>query len=266
MKDDEFVLKILKRFSYLFLILNLFFVAALFVFVDVGLYISASLYSIGVPLSYFAASRKGHIVGVFLVVLVSLFSLKRGLLLATIFHWLLTTKFRVKGLLLSILSVLLIFFVAFWIFHLFPDTLFSKLIESNISRSIESGSSVDSISSGRVSIMIAVFNELSGIYELLFGAGFGVVFNAYGFLAGHSAEWLTSGVDVIIGHFWLLHGVFFGTILFALISFSISYLYFTRYYKNDAIFAFFVNLLAFNFLVSLTSFTPCGACQHSWRV
>ncbi len=256
LQNDDFIVAILRLFSYIILFVNIIFVFGLFVFVDVGLYISASLYSIGFSLSYFISSRKNHGAGVLSVVLVSIFSLKRGLLLATLMHWLFTVKFKLKSLFFALFSLLAILILAYGIYQQFPDAFFSKLIESNISRSLESGSSVDAVSSGRVSIMIAVFNELSGIYKFIFGSGFGVIFDAYGFLEGRSAEWLTSGVDVIFGHFWLLHGVVLGTILSALVSFSIFYMFFTSYYKSDVIFAFFVNLLAFNYLVSLTSFTP----------
>ncbi|WP_342630746.1 hypothetical protein [Marinobacter alkaliphilus] len=254
--DDRFLISTIRRFAYLILVVNLFFLSALFVFVDVGLYISASLYSVGFSLSYFLSSRKVHPLGISQVLLVSLLSLKRGLFLATILHFLLVSKIGFKSFFIVFLAALMLFFGVYATYEIFPDSFFSKLIEANISRSIDSGSSLDAVSSGRVSIMTAVFNEISDFYGLIFGAGFGVVFNAYGFLDGRTAEWLTSGVDVIFAHFWLIHGVVFGTILYFIISFFIVYLFFTRFYKLDVIFAFFVNLLAFNYLVSLTSFTP----------
>jgi hypothetical protein len=254
--DDDFIVRSIRRFSYGFIFINIVFLIILFIFVDVGLYISASLYSIGFALSYFLSSRSRHSLGLLQVLLVALFSLKRGLLVATILHFFLVGKFSFRNVVFFLIAVLILFFGVYAIYQVFPDAFFSKLIDANVSRSIESGGSLDSVSSGRVSIMTAVLHELSSIYNFVFGAGFGVVFNAYGFLEGRTSEWLTSGVDVILGHFWLIHGVVFGTILFVVVSCSIFYLFLTRYYKSDLIFAFFANLLAFNYLVSLTSFTP----------
>jgi len=234
-----------RVFSYAIIFISLAIYILIYSSLTTAIHISLTISALSWPFIYGLQKRKKLIFwgSTFMIFA----SLKRGLWLAALAMILFASSKRQ-----ILLSVAITAFVALFLINNFSDTTLGIIVLNKFN--FGAGVGFDEISSGRVSVLLSVNSALAENDAILTGLGFGATFIANSQLPSATNDWVTNGVDVVFGHFWLLHGYVAGTVLFLLYSAAfLAPAIWNRTYK-DSVLGFFSAMSIFSYIMSLSTF------------
>ena len=259
--DDNFY-KYLGFISFCFLCMCAYFVFIILIKTSGSTALSLTIYSLGIPLCYYMTKARPSVLYYGSLILAVL-TFKRGIwvsVASVIFIGQKLNKkfsvFRISPLLIFSIGMLSLFVLLLSVYSDAADlNKLQNLFHSKLFKDSKNASgTMDLLTSGRVTNFFAVIYELEIRNSLLTGLGFGATYDAsYG---SNRETWITSGVDVIFLHFWLMHGLVIGTILFVAVVLFVLNNYRILSVHRERYFVFLYLLLVFNFTNSIFTFIP----------
>lgn len=215
------------------------------------------------PLAYFlSATHHSNSYGKLVSTIIIFLTMKRGLWITAVIGLMIGgVKLRRRHLLRNGLGIALLFVLtlsAMLSGGIDIQKPFLNLIERLATRFEFDGtdllSNVDAISSGRLGNMFAILGDLQHKGALFSGLGFGATIDLNSGTV--LAEWITSGADVILLHFWMLHGVLIGTILIGALTWFVFKSFKNHIILKDQWFSFWFFILALSYVSAWFTFVP----------